>query len=789
MCRSRREAPARHLPSALIAAVLLCGAPAPGRAQTPDAAPPAPAIYLLDVSVNGWPLALVARFRDESGRLSLPAEEFDGLGFRLEEGMVTTIDGERWVYLDRVPGLAWKLDIHAQTIDITTPFERRKPTELAISPRTPRIESRADWGASLTYDLFGQWSQRKGDAFYTRTASANFEARLFSPQFTAVTTATATTVEDEPPQYVRLESTITIDNPDAPWRLQLGDGYTGGPAWVRPFRFGGVQWSRNFGLRPDIVTSPMPSLGRNVAVPSTVDLFVNGVRRYSEPVTPGAIRLTDLPISGGANALRVVVTDMAGRRQELVLPLYSSTTMLAKGLSTFTTEAGFARESYALASNDYGGGFASASYGYGLSDTLTLNGYGAAARGYWSGGAGAAITLGQAAMLEAAVMHSDGPAGPGNAYLLSVERVAQVLSLSARYILAEEGFRDLAGNFGYTPLREQGLASLGLNLDRRGQFNVTYARQRETGRPASEVVSGAYGIDLLDGNLHLGASGYAELNGAGWGVLFSANFPLGRRAQGFVQAGPRSGGRDSFAQVHGEAFGQRLDWRLEASSSDVHTTAAQLDWDGYRLDMHLRAANTDGSTAVEAGLVQTLVFMDGGLFVAGRVDDAFTVVETPGASGVRVMLENHYVGRTDRRGRLLVPDLEAYVANSVGIDPTDLDLDASIAKPTLQVAPRDRAGVITRFPIRRLAGSLVTLDQPDGSPPPVGALVTGAAEDASVGYGGEVYVLGLKPGPNRLQVTWGQGACVAAFTVPADLGPLPRLGPFTCAPRSPSSPP
>lgn len=779
MCRSRGNAPSLHLVARLIAAAILCAPATPVAAQGSP-----PAVYLLDVRINGWPLQLVARFRDEAGRLSLPAEQFDGLGLQLEDSYVTvTPEGERYVYLDQVPGLSWRLDMAAQVINIAAPFERLKPTRLAIAPRTPRIESRADWGALFSYDLYGAWSDAPDDPYFPRVASANLEGRLFSPGFTLVTTAATNLAEGESVDFVRLESALTIDNPDAPWRLQIGDSFSAGPRWVRPFRFGGVQWSRNFGLRPDMITTPMPSLGSNVAVPSTVDLFVNGVQRYSQPVTPGAVRLTDLPISGGTNALRVVVTDASGRRQELVLPLYSSTEMLGKGLSTYNVEAGAARQDYAVVSNRYSGRFASASYGVGVTDTLTLNGYASASDGYWSAAAGGAFTVGQAVMFDLALMHSDGPEGPGWAYQLAAERVARVLSLSFRYVAADAHFRDLASRFGATPLREQGLASIGVNGERWGHFNLTYARQRENERDANDVVSASYGVDVFRRRLHLGVSGYADLSENGWGVLLSATFPLGRRADAYLQTGRRSGdSQEGFAQVRGEAFGQRLDWQVEAASGAARGGAAQLDWDGYTMDLHLRAARARGSGGYELGLVQTLIAMGGGVFLTGRVDDAFALVETPGSPGVRVTLENHDMGRTDRRGRLLIPDLASYAPNAIGIEPRDLDMDASIATPTILVAPRERAGVITRFPIRKSAAVLLTLRLPDGRAPPVGAGVAGGAEPAMVGYGGEVYLIGLKPGANRLDVSWDKGACVVVFDAPAQLGGLPRLGPYTCAP-------
>ena len=61
-------------------------------------------------------------------------------------------------------------------------------------------------------------------------------------------------------------------------RLGLGDTLTGGPSWVRSIRFGGLQWMRDFAIRPDIVVRPVPSLGSDFHTPSTGDALGNGVK-------------------------------------------------------------------------------------------------------------------------------------------------------------------------------------------------------------------------------------------------------------------------------------------------------------------------------------------------------------------------------------------------------------------------------------------------------------------------------------------------------------------------------
>jgi outer membrane usher protein len=61
-------------------------------------------------------------------------------------------------------------------------------------------------------------------------------------------------------------------------------------------RMGGLQWQRDFTLRSDLVTQPMPVVNGSAAVPSTVDIFVNNIKAFSQDVGPGPYQIVNLPV-------------------------------------------------------------------------------------------------------------------------------------------------------------------------------------------------------------------------------------------------------------------------------------------------------------------------------------------------------------------------------------------------------------------------------------------------------------------------------------------------------------
>ena len=92
--------------------------------------------------------------------------------------------------------------------------------------------------------------------------------------------------------------------------------------------------------------TPTPSFLGQAVVPSTVELYVDGLRQYSGQVPVGPFQLAAQPgISGTGNA-QVVVTDAFGRMQTLDFSFYGTQQLLAKGLSDWSVGVGHLRRDF-----------------------------------------------------------------------------------------------------------------------------------------------------------------------------------------------------------------------------------------------------------------------------------------------------------------------------------------------------------------------------------------------------------------------------------------------------------
>ncbi|MFT4254198.1 MAG: fimbria/pilus outer membrane usher protein, partial [Caulobacter sp.] len=349
-------------------------------------------------------------------------------------------------------------------------------------------------------------------------------------------------------------------------------------------------------------------------------------------------------------------------------------------------------------------------------------------------------------------------------------------------------YTDLADFSGYAPLVERATASLGVSLGRAGQVNAAYARTRTTGKGSIDVVSASYAVGL--GTRHrvdLVTAGFADLSNRGWGVSLALSFPIGGAAQAYAQQGWRDGRQNAQVQLKGRGRqgDARLDWQVDGAweRGGGYALDAYGGWRGRRADVLGRVSRINGSTGVEGEIAQSLVLMGGRAFLTSPVEDGFTVVDVAGSPGVRVALENRTVGRTDRSGHILVTGLQPNLTNSISIDVLDLPIDASVENPSLLVAPLSEAGVVSRFDVRRARSAIVVLRLASGDAPPPGATVRLAGSDFAepLGFGGEIYVRGLKAGQNRLDIAWREDQCSVVFDATVVEGTLPRLGPYTCA--------
>lgn len=731
---------------------------------------------ILTVSIDGVAQeeTIVAEQRD--GALWLPVAGLPALA-ALGHGAPS-------IALDRVPGLVYRLDPQTQSLAITLPPPPAPKPGRAAVPPAPDITPNG-WGAYLNYDA-------TGSAVAGQTGvSAALDLRVFSPRLLGY----AGLVVQAGRNYygarslLRLDSGVTLPDVGRARRWTAGDFISGGTTGSRPVRLGGLQLTTDFGLRPDLVTFPVPTLPGQAAVPTVADVVTDSALRQGAPAAPGDFTNGAAPVSVAGGSVNVLSRDVLGRERVQTLALATARTLLRPGLSAVSLEAGFVRTGYATVEDRYRAPAMIGTYRLGYADMLTVEGHGEVSRGIVMGSLGATVGVGRAGTAYLSLAASRGQlfGGAGGLQLTAgMEWLAHPLSLSLRYTRGTRGFADIAARYGSGLRRDTLVASLGVNLDTLGNLSAAIVRLgvgwrleddplawRADGMPAQyrvdpiTLISGTASVPVAE-RFSFIANATRTLGARSFSASAGVLMLLGTRQTAQLGAEARDGniaGRVAYAAPAVEPGD--IGYRVDAATGALDRQSAQVEQIGTRGRAQLAVERVDGAMAARVGAQGALVLLPGGLFRADRIDGSFALVDTEGEAGVPIFRENRSAGKTDGGGHLIVTGLLPYQENRITLDPRELDMAVSIDTPERIVRPREYAGTQVAFGIRRDAATVLRLTDGAGTPIPTGArAVLNDGARLPVGRDGEVYVAGLLP-RNRLRVTYGEGRlCEATFAPP-----------------------
>lgn len=731
----------------------------------------------LAVSVNRQDPAVTLLLRRADGSLLAKGGDFERWRLRLPPVDPLWHRGEPYYALDALPGATHEVDAPSQTLAIQAPPVLFLPTSrfAGARPPTPALPPP---GAFLNYDVI---AERIGEQ---TKVNGLLELGAFNGAGVGTASALARDLEGRA-QMIRLETTWTRDEPGALASLRLGDAVSRSGAWGLPVRFGGVQWATNFAVRPGFVTFPLPAVSGETALPSTVDLFINDALRARDALPPGPFTLPNLPVVTGEGELRVVVRDLLGREQVLRERYYASPRLLRPGLADFAYQAGFVRNRFGVESNDYGRGFAAASYRAGLGEHFTGELSAELLREQQTAGAsGSFLWSGLGVFtLSAAGSHSD--RGNGALSAIEFERQSRSFSASLRTQIASADFAQLGLPPGQRAPMRLSEARVGFPFSGSGTLGLGYIEQQHRDRPDVRLASLSYQVNVGPGSLLISAFRVESFDGvrrAERALSVTFTMPLDGRTSASA-SGMRQGshGYGTVQVQRNLPAGEGIGYRLLARSGTDELVQGGISAQSAAGTYTAEAARSHGESAYRLGAAGGLAWLDGRAFLTRRLTDSFAVVRAGEYPGVRVYADNQPVARTDARGSALVPRLRAYDRNLLRIEQADLPLEAEIGALEREAVPYYRSGLVVSFPVRAAHGALLRLVLEDGKTPPPGAQVwlDDRAERFPLGLDGEVYLTGLAA-THRGQAEWNGRRCVFELRVPETDDPLPHLGTAPC---------
>lgn len=392
--------------------------------------------------------------------------------------------------------------------------------------------------------------------------------------------------------------------------------------------------------------------------------------------------------------------------------------------------------------------------------------------------------------------------------------VSLAYNYSSRPITVGWALRSLSDHYATTSLKApedrawlEAAALVGFPVTSRGTVTLQYTHADFRDAGPQERVSGAVSVRLTDrANLFV-TSSYARQPGVKpeTTVFTGLTYYLGDNTTASASNEVGRHFNNSSLEVQrslplGEGFGYRaqvmrneqdqpqVDGRSGGSTVD-YQGLAQLQYQGpygFYEGAYQRTGDRNSSIlTVAAGIVA----IGGGLHLSRPVQDGFALIHVPGVPGVRGSLDNQEVGRTDSRGKLLVPNLLPYYGNRLGIADQDIPIDYSIGFTERTVGPPVKGGSVVTFPARRVqafVGSLVVEIDGRAVTPAYGQLTVtaeGQTYESPIGRDGEFYLENVPRGRHAAVIDHKDALCRFTLEPPASLASLVDMGTVRCTVR------
>ncbi|MEX7692340.1 fimbria/pilus outer membrane usher protein [Enterobacter hormaechei] len=786
---------ARQLKPAMM--ILLCVSTSAFAETGDDSLPPPPdartmngeAVFQLALVLNHYDTGLVVPVTQREGAWFISGADLLRAGLPQEHVPA----GE--VNLSTLSSVRVEYDSSAQRLMLTVPRDWVAARITSFSGQSAQSKPHYGRGALLNYDVYTNHTEHPGGQ-----ASVWPEFRYFNEDYSFSSTGYARQnfagSSGQQEGYVRYDSTLLIPNEEDATTWTVGDVISDALSWSTSVRMGGISYGRDFSLRPDLVTWPLPAFSGEAAVPTSVDLFINGYRSGSTRLQPGPFTLTNLPYINGAGDAVLVTTDALGRQVSTTLPFYVSSDLLKQGLSDGAVTLGSLRRNYGIENFDYGPAAGSGSYRYGVTDWLTLEGHAEGAESLALGGAGTVLKLGRFGVVNTSYTQSRMRGDEGGQMNWGYQYSTSEFSVATQHTRRDRGFGNLAlydqptvydeyDNPVASLSRNTDQYSLTFNLGDYGNIGAAWIGVESFDSRKTELLNLSWSRNLWrSSSIYLAASRDQQRDD--WTVALSLQVPLGERDSAAVtfENTPDAGSTQRINYNHSMpsdgGFSWNMAWANQSWSSNYQQ--ATLGWRNNNVELQGGGYGEKGMMTWWGEAMGSVVLMDGELFAANKINDAFVVISTDGHPDVPVSYENQPVGKTNNKGYLLVSGVSAYYPASYRIDTLNLPADTRLKETERRVAIRRHNGYLVDFPMEQERVASVILHDAQGNAIPVGSQVKRASRSSAVvGYDGLAWLENLND-VNPLEVITPDGKrCIATLNVGENPEhKLQTYGPLTC---------
>lgn len=712
-------------------------------------------------------------------------DELNNIGLKEGLGNDIRFAQETYVSLRSIPGLKFQIDEKEVVLHVTAEPSLFKKQDIDISYETPyKVIFTEDRSAFLNYSL--NYDYTTEDSFF----DVSGELGISAGNYLGLSTFTYTDAGDTE-DFVRLMTNITFNDRAKLRTVTLGDFSASSGVLGSLAVMGGINFSKNFSIDPYFLSYPSLNLSGTLESPSEIDVYLNGLLVRKERLSPGEFLFTDVPATVGLGTARIVIKDAYGRERIISTPYYYTDRLLKKGFHEYSYSIGFVREDFGEKSFSYASPAFLSFHSLGFSDNLKAGYAAEASRDLINIGPTASILVSKAGVLEFSLAFSNSLSKSGYSGFLSYSfQSFQSKNLGARISLRshskeysnlttrpsdDKAKLEFSGAVGFgtkslgfiTAEYSSSHLHIGTNTSRTG---ISYNRAL-TNRATFFITASETKDVITEDEIFLGLHVYL-----GKGVSGNVSYTLSedeKRKRVYIHK----------SLPVGTGFG----YRVNVESSD-----GRNDFDGilqyqnnhgiYEAGYYSRGKTEDYRLSVSGGIG----YINRSIFLSRPINDSFAKVKVENLEGVRVYYYGNEVGRTDRKGSVIIPGLLSFLDNRIDIENRDIPVNYNIQSLTKYVSPPYRSGSLIKFNVSRIQGiaGIIYITEKEQEIPVESAVMLIQVKDrvveGLVGRDGEFYLENIPPGKHPAKILYRGKECKFDIIIPDSEEMMIDLGKITC---------
>ncbi|ATO18697.1 hypothetical protein BS636_02980 [Acinetobacter sp. LoGeW2-3] len=723
---------------------------------------------IVNIWINGVDYNTETITFSEGENRFVECEALHDIGIRIEK--IPRHSAKNSFCLLTQPNIQIEDDYSLQAIKVFLPADYFEGTDYELSIESPE---KANFGGFINYSLFyGKDEEHQEFNTFSELGIFN-DYWLFKNAFLY-----RNDPEEVEQQLLRVNSTLDVDFPKNFLKLTLGDTTSSYSLLNNSFRFGGLSFGTNYIERPDFVYWNIPALNGSASLPSTVDLFINGVRLYRDSVTPGNYNLPGGAIVNQAGNAQIVVEDILGNRTVRSFPVYINSRLLKPKLNEYNLSVGKLRYNYDVADDDYRDFFGKFYFRRGMTASTTLgtdllyNENVSNVDLLWTQG------ISKYFLLDTAVSASQSKEinEQGYAAAIGISRDSKnwAFGLNGRYFTEKYEYLDSdtyesnieSSNILYFNLTNLKIIDgLGFNYIFQSYYNNEDGTLRED-RKLLDVRA----TKSLTRNLFTDFGYYKDFGqdgDQGFNIAFYYNWgEKGRVSLDHDTADNET----SLSYAHRTMTQNGFDYVVGVNHRDE-----EFNYNAYGLwktsigNLQLSHDEFEDRRYSQASFEGALVWLGSKVSLTKYADNAFVLVNADKHPDLDIYRSGTRAGSTNNKGYMFVHNIIPYIHYDISFDHNQLAMDETFDRSSKEIVGLDQRGYRLDFPIhktKRIALRLKDIQQNNlvaGSE----VFIEGLSEEPSyVDSQGLVYLYLFKPGIYNLKVkTQGGQYCQGQFNL------------------------